>query len=166
MEEVATPAAATPLYNSLLETGTRAVVILNAAHPRALDLSRLTWFDHFVVHTKDLGGPESLHPALPGRTGELLVRRRLVEESLVLMRRLHLVETFHDDGGIKYVASDDALAFVELLRTKYARKLKENAQWLVGELADLDDGEITRRVAQDIDRWAVEFQTEAPGPQR
>jgi hypothetical protein len=37
-----------PLYNSQLETATRAMVILNAAYPRALDLARLTWFDHLV----------------------------------------------------------------------------------------------------------------------
>ena len=70
-----------PLFNSQLETGTRAMVILNAAYPLALDLARLTWFDHLVVHTEDIGGPPSLHPALPGRTGELLVRRRLVEDA-------------------------------------------------------------------------------------
>src|SRR5689334_23023201 len=117
-----------PLFNSQLETGTRAMVILDAAYPRALDLARLTWFDHLVVHTKDIGGPESLHPALPGRTGELLVRRRLVEDSLALMRRLHLVDVVHDDNGISYRASDDAPAFINLLRSKYAQALKERAK--------------------------------------
>jgi hypothetical protein len=117
-----------PLYNSKLETGTRAMVILDAAYPRALDLARLTWFDHLVVHTEDIGGPPSLHPALPGRTGELLVRRRLVEESLTLMRRLHLVETVHDAHGISYRAGDDASALVGLMRTQYAMALRDRAK--------------------------------------
>ena len=95
------------LYNSQLETGTRAMVILDAAYPRALDLAQLTWFDHLVVHTEDIGGPPSLHPALPGRTGELLVRRRLVEESITFMRRLHLVETVADENGIALRANED-----------------------------------------------------------
>jgi ABC-three component (ABC-3C) system Middle Component 2 len=63
-----------PLFNSSLETGVRAVVVLDAAFPRAFDLSQLTWLDHLVVHTADIGGPDSLHPDIPQRTGELLVR--------------------------------------------------------------------------------------------
>jgi len=155
-----------PLYNSQLETGTRAMVILEAAHPRALDLARLTWFDHLVVHTKDVGGPESLHPALPGRTGELLVRRRLVEDSLSLMRRLHLIDVVHDESGIAYRASDDASAFVDLLTTKYAQGLKDRARWLIAELGDLDEAQLTKRVADQIGRWSVEFQGEDSLPRQ
>ena len=70
-----------PLFNSALETGVRALVFLNAAFPRVFDLSQLTWFDHLVVHTADVGGPKSLHPDLPQRielcpkVGEGLIRR-------------------------------------------------------------------------------------------
>ena len=71
-----------PLFNSSLETGVRSAVILDATFPRAFDLSQLTWLDHLVVHTADIGGPDSLHPDIPQRTGELLVRRRLVEDRL------------------------------------------------------------------------------------
>jgi hypothetical protein len=155
-----------PLYNSQLETGTRAMVILEAAYPRALDLARLTWFDHLVVHTKDVGGPESLHPALPGRTGELLVRRRLVEDSMSLMRRLHLIEVVHDENGIAYRASDDASAFVSLLTTTYAQGLKDRARWLIAELGDMDEAQLTKRVADQIGRWSVEFQGEDSLPRQ
>jgi hypothetical protein len=161
-----TPEAREPLYNSHLETGTRAIVILEAAYPRALDLARLTWFDHLVVHTKDVGGPDSLHPALPGRTGELLVRRRLVEDSLSFMRRLHLIDVVHDESGIAYVASDDALSFVNLLTTKYAQGLKERAKWLIAELGGLDEAQFTKRVADQIGRWSVEFQGEENLPRQ
>jgi hypothetical protein len=153
-----------PLYNSELETGTRAMVILDAAYPRALDLAKLTWFDHLVVHTDDIGGPPSLHPALPGRTGELLVRRRLVEDSLTFMRRLHLVETIADENGIAYRAGDDVPALVGLLRTRYAIELKKCAHWLIMELGDLDQADLTARIADRIGRWAVEFQGEIGQP--
>lgn len=152
------------LYNSQLETGTRAIVILDAAYPRALDLAQLTWFDHLVVHTEDIGGPPSLHPALPGRTGELLVRRRLVEESITFMRRLHLVETVADENGIAYRAGDDVPALVGLLRTRYATELKKCAHWLIAELGDLNQAELTARIADRIGRWAAEFQGEVGRP--
>ena len=164
MEAVSELPKSDPLFNSELETGTRAMVILEAAYPRALDLARLTWFDHLVVHTEDIGGPDSLHPALPGRTGELLVRRRLVEESLKLMRRLHLVDTIADERGIMYRAGDDAPAVVSLMRTKYLCALKERAKWLVSELADLDEADMTQRISARIGRWAAEFQGEAGRP--
>lgn len=152
------------LFNSTLETGTRAVIVLEAAYPRALDLARLTWFDHLVVHTADAGGPPSLHPSLPERTGELLIRRRLVKESLSLMRRIHLVEAVSDEGGVSYRASDEAAAFVGLMRTAYAEALKERAAWLSAEFADLTVEELAGRVGQRLDRWSVEFQSDFEQP--
>lgn len=76
-------AAKPTLFNSPLETGVRAIVVLNAAYPRAFDVTEIAWFDHLVVHTGDIGGPQSLHPDVPQRSGELLVRRRLVEDGLL-----------------------------------------------------------------------------------
>ncbi len=151
------------LFNSQLETGVRAVFILNAAYPGSLDLSRLTWLDHLVVHTGDIGGPSSMHPDVPERTGELLVRRRLIEASLTLMRRLHLVDVVLDGGGIAYRASDEAPAFIELMRTVYAKALKERAQWLVTHVRDLDATAMAKLVSDKIDLWAIEFQGET-GP--
>jgi len=152
------------LFNSHLETGTRALIILDAAYPRTMDLTRLTWFDHLVVHTEDIGGPQSLHPPLSSRTGELLVRRRLVEQSLKLMQRLHLVDVIANESGISYQAAEDAPAVVSLMRTKYSLDLKERASWLIAELAGLSDRDLTQRMNTRIDRWATEFQGEAGGP--
>ena len=69
------------LFNSALETGVRALVILVANFPAALDLQRLVDFDYLVVHSGDVDGPESLHPPLPMREGELLVRRKIMSSS-------------------------------------------------------------------------------------
>src|ERR1700712_2441333 len=131
-KEVATtePSGSAPLFNSTLETGVRTVVILDALHPRSFDLAHLTWFDHLVVHTNDIGGPKSLHPDFPQRTGELLVRRRLVEDGIKLMQRLHMSEANVDKSEISYRASVDASVFVEALRTEYSINLKECAIWL------------------------------------
>ncbi|KAB2675547.1 hypothetical protein F9K85_14320 [Brucella tritici] len=154
----------TPLFNSALETGVRALVVLNAAFPRVFDLAQLTWFDHLVVHTADVGGPQSLHPDLPQRTGELLVRRRLVEEGVQLMRRLHMINAIADDNGIAYQASDDASALVETMHAPYALELKSRAEWLAQKLDELTGDQLSDLIAEKIGRWAVEFQGE-PGPE-
>jgi hypothetical protein len=166
MAKVATavPVGSAPLFNSALETGVRAAVILDALHPRAFDLAHLTWFDHLVVHTADIGGPDSLHPDIPQRTGELLVRRRLVEEGVKLMRRLHMIEAVVDKGGITYHASEDASAFVEALRTEYSTELKARAVWLASFVGRTDDADLAGLISTRIGRWAVEFQGEAGYP--
>ena len=158
------PSSSAPLFNSTLETGVRAVIVLDALHPRAFDLAHLTWFDHLVVHTYDIGGPPSLHPDIPQRTGELLVRRRLVEEGIKLMRRLHMIEANVDESGITYRASEDASAFVEALRTEYSMELKDCADWLAGFVGRTPDSNLAGLISTRIDRWAVEFQGEAGTP--
>lgn len=161
---IAEPAGSVPLFNSTLETGVRAVVILDALHPRGYDLAHLTWFDHLVVHTYDIGGPHSLHPDIPQRTGELLVRRRLVEDGIKFMRRLHMIESNVGTDGITYRASEDASAFVEALRTEYSTELKARAVWLASFIERASDSDLAKLISTRIGRWAVEFQGEAGTP--
>lgn len=147
------------LFNSPLEAGVRSVVLLNAAYPRAFDLKELTWLDHLVVHTGDISGPQSLHPNVPHRDGELLVRRSLVENGVKLMRNLHMVEAKYGVAGIVYTALDQAAPFVKLIRTEYGLALKERAAWLVRYLSERGDEHLHDVITQKIGRWAVEFQS-------
>lgn len=148
------------LFNSNLETGIRNLIILNAAYPLALDLKKLAWLDHLVVHTGDIGGPESLHPSLPQRNSEILVRRRLIEEGLTLMRRLHMITAVADERGIAYQATDEAYPFVDLMKSVYATQLKKRACWLVEDLLPRGDDAIHELIANKLGRWNIEFQDE------
>jgi hypothetical protein len=159
-EEVTAPSAderPVALFNSALETGVRAVVILDAIHPRAFDIAHLAWCDHLVVHTEDIGGPPSLHPDIPQRTGELLVRRRLVEDGVNLMRRLHMIDVDVGENGIRFIASEEASSFVEALRTDYAVTLKDRAGWLADYLLEKSDADLAQIISDRIGRWTVEF---------
>jgi hypothetical protein len=149
------------LFNSPLETGIRAVVLLNACYPKAFDLTHLVWLDYLVVHTEDIGGPPSLHPALPHRSGELAVRRRLIDEGILLMRRVRLISHLADSEGIMYEASDDAPAFVELLGSSYVQELKDRAHWIAAYVCSLSSTEISGLIRECVGRWSVEFQGEA-----
>ncbi len=147
------------LYNSRLETGLRALIVLDALYPRACGVAELTWFDHLVVHSADLDGPESLHPALPARAGELLVRRRLIEESLRLMQQVHLIDVIHGIDGISFIASDDAPSFTDLLQTGYSKQLKLRARWLAERFKSTSYEDIEQQVRDRIGRWTAEFVT-------
>jgi len=155
-QAVKSPAAS--LFNSPLETGVRAIVILNAAFPRAFDVTEIAWFDHLIVHTGDIGGPTSLHPDVPQRSGELLVRRRLVEQSLHAMRRLHLVEFVPEgDTGLLYRASEEAVGVIELMRAPYSIALRDRAEWLAANVLTRSRRELECLVAERIGCWRMEF---------
>jgi hypothetical protein len=161
LEENAMTATAHPeLFNSPLETGVRSVVLLNTAYPRAFDLKELTWLDHLVVHTSDISGPQSLHPNVPHRDGELLVRRSLVEQGITLMRSLHMIEAKYGSSGVVYAALDQAGPFVSLIRTEYGRALKARAGWLISFLSERGEEHLHEVITQKIGRWAVEFQND------
>jgi hypothetical protein len=154
------------IFNSALETGIRSLIILEAAFPQQFDLTTIIWLDHLVVHTGDFGGPESLHPSIPQRSGELLVRRRIIENSLLLMRQLHLIAAIATDQGIFYAATENAYPTVELFRSKYILELRNRAVWLVENVCNLPHESLKEMISARMGRWSVEFQeVEKAGPQ-
>lgn len=150
-------------FNSELETGIRAVVLLDAFYPRRCELVELTWFDHLVIHTADFdveNAPDSLHPDLANRTGELLVRRQLVDESLRMMQRVHLIDVVDTDDGIFYSASEDAPTYIALLQSSYSNALKERAQWMAARFYNLATADIKSIVETRVGRWTAEFNSD------
>lgn len=146
-------------FNSPLETGVRSLVILNAVFPNALDLQRLVDFDYLVVHSSDAGGPKSLHAPLPLRTGELLVRRGLIEKGLILMMSRGLILRETAMSGIQYTASDSANPFLEALNSTYMRKLKERALWVAERFGGASSDEISDTTRSFFNDWTTQFQS-------
>ncbi|MBU1350528.1 MAG: hypothetical protein KKB95_01395 [Gammaproteobacteria bacterium] len=154
-------------FNSTLETGIRALVVLEAFHPRRCDLMEMTWLDHLVVHTGDLDDqdvPQSLHPDLPNRTGELLVRRQLVEKSLRLMQQVHLVQVYETEEGIAFGASEEAPSYLDLLQAPYSLALKERARWMAERFAFMQTDELRALVEARIGRWTASFRIDETVP--
>ena len=158
MDQVLNPGRRPVTFNGPLEAGIRSVSILGAAYPQTYDLQRLVAFDYLLVHTGDIGGPESLHPPTPLHSAELLVRRKLVEESLLLMMTRALVERQVTAEGIKYGAGENASTFLSSLSTGYLRSLKERAAWLVGALGGYHDVEFRGVMRRFFDDWVEDFQ--------
>jgi hypothetical protein len=152
------------LFNSRFETGVRAVFVLHAIYPRALDLERLVALDHFVVHTADLGGPSSLHPATATRASEMLVRRELVHDGLMLMQGCYLAERCANQTGLTYRAGPEAATFTSLLKGEYFEGLRTAAHFLASFFDELGDDEFDAIVKRQLEEWAIQFQVKAePG---
>lgn len=147
-------------FNTPLESALRLVIILAQLHPLGCDVHRLVTYDYFLVHSADLGGPPSLHPPSPNRTGELLVRRHLVVAGIDLAFRKGLILTRYEESGVRYYGSDFAKPFVEYFESSYAQRAKEIAGWLTEAFGVLSDAELTGLVDENLGRWGTEFAME------
>jgi len=158
--------AAAPLtpFNSPLETGMRALILLAESYPETLDLQRILEFDYLMVHSGDVGGPPSLHPALPLRSGELLVRRHLIERGLLLMMSRGLIGRIASNSGLSYQADDAAGPFLDALSADYLNDLKQRAAWVISTFGQMSNSDIRKALSTIYDQWTREFQLyERPG---
>lgn len=148
------------LFNGPIETGVRTVVILNASYPSAYDINELVWLDHLIVHSADVGGPPSLHPKLPQRSGEILVRRELVKNGLGLMQQFGLVAVVPSASGFCYQATETAYPLVQLLSSEYSMSLKSRAEWLAEMIGSMSRLQLQDLITSKIGNWTVEFQND------
>jgi len=131
--------------------------VLDAYEGRRADLQRLISFDYLMVHSGDAEGPDSLHPAVPFRGGELLVKRDVLSTGLNRMFSRELIEKRFDNSGITYGSTALTAPFLALLKSAYAKQLRDRAVWLIDTFGDLDDRELSLFMAAHVGRWGAEF---------
>ena len=140
-----------------METGLRGLTLLVEAYPAAMDLQRLLFFDYLLVHSEDAGGPPSIHPATPHRSGEILVRRALIERGILLMMSRRLVERRVSKDGFSYVASEYASPFLDSLEASYTQRLRKYAVWVTEQFGSQTDEALLAYFRMNLDRWGGEF---------
>lgn len=146
------------VFNTPIESGLRSTALLLEAYPKSCDIQRLVQYDYLIVHSGDVeGGPDSLHPATPHRSGELLVRRPLVEAGLEFMIERGVIERRYVGAGIEYIAGDYAVVFVQGLTSAYAQLLVQRARWVVGRFQRMPDAELASYMRQRWSQWGAEF---------
>jgi hypothetical protein len=133
------------------------VLFVLAATKRALDTQRLIYFDYMLVHSGEVGGDESLHPRTPSQKGELLVRRRLVQDGVALMRSRELVERRWAATGIVYAATAAGRYVTEQFDSPYAAALRQRAKWVIKEFAEYSDDHLAGLLKARIGSWEDEL---------
>jgi hypothetical protein len=144
--------------NSPVEVGIRTLVLLTQTFPRRMDVAQLVYMDHAMLHSGDLDdGPASLHPDLPVGPGELGMRRRLIEQGLVVLLRAGLAEITVTEDGLAYGATEESESFLGIMQSPYVHALKDRAAWLVAAYIDeeIDVRGGMRRITQ---QWAGRFE--------
>lgn len=153
----------TSVLNSPIEVGLRALVLLVEASPQPLDLQQLVTLDYFLVHSGDVdGGPESLHPPSPLRSGEVTVRRELLKRGLNLYQLRGLVARAPSVTGFAYSAESGAGAFVDALRSAYVEQLRDRAEWVIESFALLEYGDLYQTLETSLSKWKKEFAAVLP----
>ncbi|KJC42921.1 hypothetical protein UB31_24195 [Bradyrhizobium sp. LTSP849] len=146
-------------FNSPLECGLRALFALDAAAGRPSDLQRLISYDYLLVHSGDVSdGPESLHPSVPFRGNEILVKRELLSIGLNQMFSRELINKTFDTSGILYHATELTTAFIALLKSDYSSALRVRASWVINRFGPMTDGELSSFISANVGRWGAEFE--------
>jgi hypothetical protein len=152
----------TRIFNSPLEIGLRLLYILNEVYPKACDLQRLIYYDYILVHSSDVpNGPKSIHPSIPHRTSEILVKRELVKKGLTLMNSKQLIQSVFDSTGILYSATELTKPFLEYNNSEYAVSLKTVSKWLVNKFESYNDEDLSQFIKNNMDVWGGEFSKES-----
>lgn len=147
-------------FNTPLECGLRVLFVLSAAKGDPSDLQRLVSYDYLIVHSGDVpDGPPSLHPAVPFRGTELLVKRDLVRAGLNQMFSRELLMKNFGQTGVTYRATTLTTAFIELLTSHYANALRHRSEWIVSNFGSYSDSELNAFMSANIGRWGAEFET-------
>jgi hypothetical protein len=156
---------ASRLFNGPVETGLRSLMLLAESFPTPLDIQRLVILDYLLVHSGDLdGGPTSIHPPSPLRAGEVSIRRGLLENGLHLFATKGLIRQMIDNSGIRFVAEDLAVTFLDALKSDQVKQLRNRANWAIELTGRLSDKDAMRLLEKTIGRWKTEFVLEAhPG---
>lgn len=141
-------------FNSEIELGLRALAILVASYPSAYNLQDLVALDYFLVHSKDLSDDsESLHPQVPFRSGELIIKRDNLEKGLHLYMHKGLIKLNLSDEGFEYSASESSRYFLDLLNNEYTMNLSKKADWLNEKIKGMTDIELNSIIDKSLTSW-------------
>ena len=145
-------------FNGKIEVGLRAICVLAVAYPDGYSVQRLTALDYLLVHSEDVpGGPPSLHPPTPYRGGEVLVRRGVLQDGLMLYWSRGLINREFAEDGLYYAATEHSAAFLDGLQTPYVDALRDRADWAVGRFGPESDEELASLVTKNVGAWGAEF---------
>lgn len=146
------------IFNSPLEMGLRALFILSEISPDACDITRLCIYDYLLTHSSDVeDGPESLHPPIPHRSTELLIKKEIMQKGLLIMQSKELVKPIFSDQGIYYESTHLTVPFLSYIESIYAKRLQENAKWVVNRFSNYDDNLLNNYINSNLEIWGGEF---------
>ena len=148
-------------FNNSVEAGLRILTILNEAFPKSFDLQNLVYLDYLTIHSADIDKTaESLHTAVPYRSGEIMVRGSIIENGLNLFIAKNLIEKQFNINGIEYKATENAMPFLESLEEIYSIELQNRAKWAIDRFSKHTKEELKNIMTPKLSEIDNEFNIE------
>lgn len=116
-------------FNSPVEIGTRVALILTSVE-RRLALDELVILDYALLYSREFGGPDNLHPALPNHIAEIAHRRDVIPTSLTFLSKRGLIQMIVDESGYYYSSNESTTNFVSCLQSSYFKKSWIRLNWI------------------------------------
>lgn len=149
-------------FNSPVESGLRALVLLYSLFPTAASMQRLVVFDYLLIHSDDVpDGPAGLHPKTPYRSGELLVRRDTLHRGIILYMSRGLINDLYLGSGLAYAATERTASFLDVLTSAYVAALRDRAEWVKTRFSILTDDQLDVYVKEHLGQWGAEFEMDS-----
>lgn len=146
------------IFNTSLDIGLRVLFLLRDTK-KPFDLQSLVYLDYFLVHSGDVpGGPESLHPNSPHHAGEILVKRKLMQDGLRAMHKKQLIDVSLEKNGVYYAKNKLTGAFLNhYSNSLYAEELRVRSKWVFRKFGKYDEEKLKKYVDVNITKWGTEF---------
>jgi hypothetical protein len=147
------------IFNSPIEVGIRALIVLSEFYPDKIDFQRLLYFDYLLVNSGDIeNGPESMHPKLPFRSSSVGIRRKDLLDGLdLLISKDVLNKEYSASLGVLYTATDLTKNFLNHFQSDYYAGLVKRAEWLKQKFSKSNASELAQAIESKMGNWGVEF---------
>lgn len=149
------------LFNTPVEVGLRALILLNASAQNdiMLDAEKIMYLDYLCLNTSDLGGPESINAPIPNRGIQVYSKKDLIQKGLLVLISKELISLRSTSQGFMYVINEAGKTFLSLFTTKYYADLVARAEWVWGNWGQMTNQEIGNYIDRNIQKWGGEFLT-------
>lgn len=148
----------TNVFNTSLEIGFRILYLLQGIYPKEIDINRLVIYDYFLLNSGDFpNGIKSLHPPIPHRSSQIIIKPLIIKDALSLMSSKELIDIIFSVDGIKYKANDLTKKFIELQDNEYSNNLILISEWINKQFGEISDDKLKTIVENNIPNWGGEF---------
>lgn len=145
------------IFNTAEEVGVRLMMLLCACEKQH-SLESLIYLDYIILHSKDIGGPKSLHAEIPYRKGELLVKRSLIQKALNHYVVKGLIDKNFEPTGIRYSSNKLSQKYLDCFNSIYFKKLRKIASWISTNIDFETESKLKVLVENENNVAGVEFQ--------
>lgn len=149
------------VFNSPLEFSLRCLFIIEKDENQGIDLDRLVYYDYLILNTGDITDIASIHPPLPFRGAQVLVKREIIKHALVMLISKQLIDLKFDANGIRYYKNNLTSPFVSFLESDYVKELDRRVTWVSQKFSSYSDTKLNDYIKINLDKWGGEFVKES-----